>query len=74
MHAWLAALHLCAVRARRGEFVAERKAVMRAIDEAYTKGYLGKNACGSGIDFDLNVRRCVRLHVHSSDSVSCGSR
>ena len=24
-------------------------------DEAYAKGYLGKNACGSGYDFDLNV-------------------
>ena len=39
----------------RGEFVEERKAVMRAVDEAYKKGYLGKNACGSGYDFDLNV-------------------
>jgi len=28
---------------------------MRAIDEAYAKGYLGKNACGSGYDFDLQV-------------------
>lgn len=39
----------------RGEFVNERKAVMRAIDEAYKAGYLGKNACGSGYDFDLTV-------------------
>jgi hypothetical protein len=39
----------------RGEFVEERRAVMRAIDEAYAKGYLGRNACGSGVDFDLNV-------------------
>lgn len=39
----------------RGEFVNERLAVMRAIDEAYAKGYLGKNACGSGVDFDLNI-------------------
>jgi NADH dehydrogenase (ubiquinone) flavoprotein 1 len=39
----------------RGEFVNERLAVMRAIDEAYAKGYLGKNACGSGYDFDLFV-------------------
>jgi len=28
---------------------------MRAIDEAYKKGYLGRNACGSGYDFDLQV-------------------
>jgi hypothetical protein len=39
----------------RGEFVNERKAVMRAIDEAYAAGFLGKNACGSGYDFDLMV-------------------
>lgn len=39
----------------RGEFVHERKCVERAIDEAYAKGYLGKNACGSGYDFDLYV-------------------
>jgi NADH:ubiquinone oxidoreductase subunit F (NADH-binding) len=28
---------------------------MRAIDEAYKAGFLGKNACGSGYDFDLQV-------------------
>ncbi|GLI71372.1 hypothetical protein VaNZ11_016562 [Volvox africanus] len=39
----------------RGEFVNERLSVMRAIDEAYAKGFLGKNACGSGVDFDLMV-------------------
>lgn len=39
----------------RGEFVNERKAVMKAIAEAYQKGYLGKNACGTGYDFDLAV-------------------
>ena len=27
----------------------------RALDEAYAKGLLGKNACGSGYDFDLNI-------------------
>lgn len=28
----------------------------RAIDEAYKSGFLGKNACGTGVDFDLMVR------------------
>ena len=37
----------------RGEFYNERLAVENAIGEAYKKGYLGKNACGSGYDFDL---------------------
>lgn len=39
----------------RGEYVIERKAVERAIAEAYAAGYLGKNACGGGVDFDLFV-------------------
>ena len=39
----------------RGEFVNERKNLERAVKEAYEKGFLGKNACGSGIDFDLFV-------------------
>ena len=29
--------------------------MQRAIDEAYAKGLLGTNACGSHIDFDLFV-------------------
>ena len=39
----------------RGEYVNERLALMRAIDEAYEAGYLGQNACGSGYDYDLYV-------------------
>lgn len=27
----------------------------RAVKEAYDKGFIGKNACGSGIDFDVMV-------------------
>ncbi len=33
----------------------ERRNLERAIEEAYAKGYIGKNACGSGYDFDVNV-------------------
>ncbi|ODN72470.1 NADH-quinone oxidoreductase chain 1 [Methylobrevis pamukkalensis] len=39
----------------RGEFVRERERVQAAIDQAYEAGLLGKNACGSGWDFDLYV-------------------
>lgn len=46
---------LRAARAGRGEYYAERMAVERALAEAYAKGFLGRNACGSGYDFDLNV-------------------
>lgn len=37
----------------RGEFWQETKILDQAIAEAYAKGFLGKNACGSGIDFDV---------------------
>merc|ERR1712224_807798 len=39
----------------RGEYVNERLALERAIKEAYDAGFIGKNACGSGYDYDLYV-------------------
>ena len=39
----------------RGEYVNERLALERAVAEAYAKGFLGKDACGSGKDFDVYV-------------------
>jgi len=39
----------------RGEYVNERIALERAIKESYDAGLIGKNACGSGYDYDLYV-------------------
>jgi NADH-quinone oxidoreductase subunit F len=39
----------------RGEFHREAEALQRAIDEANAAGLLGKDACGSGWDFDVYV-------------------
>merc|ERR1711953_242727 len=41
----------------RGEFYVETSNVQVAIKEAYAAGLLGKNACGSGYDFDIFVQR-----------------
>lgn len=41
----------------RGEFVLGAQRVQAAIDEAYAKGYLGKNIFGSGYDIDIVVHR-----------------
>lgn len=38
----------------RGEFYNEASHVSKAIEEAYEAGLLGKNACGSGWDFDVH--------------------
>lgn len=39
----------------RGEFYRGKKLIRRAADEAYAKGYLGKNILGSGFSTDLTV-------------------
>merc|ERR1711975_148732 len=41
----------------RGEFVYEAEVLERAIQEAYAGGYVGKNASGSGYDFDVYLHR-----------------
>ncbi len=47
----------------RGEFYRETQALQRAIDEAYDNGLIGKNACGSGWDFDLYVHRGAGAYI-----------
>jgi len=39
----------------RGEFWHEINQMQQAVDEAYAKGFIGKNACNSGYDFDIVV-------------------
>jgi len=41
----------------RGEFWFEAQQLERAIAEAYEKGFIGKNSCGSGFPFDIYVHR-----------------
>ncbi|MCJ7422153.1 NADH-quinone oxidoreductase subunit NuoF [Sphingomicrobium astaxanthinifaciens] len=47
----------------RGEYIAEAEAMQRAIDEAYAAGLIGKNACGSGYDFDLFLHRGAGAYI-----------
>ena len=47
----------------RGEFVNEAKVLQAAIDEAYAAGLIGKNACGSGYDFDLYLHRGAGAYI-----------
>jgi NADH-quinone oxidoreductase subunit F len=49
----------------RGEFIRERERLQAAIDQAYEAGLIGKNACGSGYDFELY------LH-HGAGAYICG--
>eukprot|EP00760_Papus_ankaliazontas_P025302 PhM_4_TR2626/c0_g1_i1/m.87933/K03942/NDUFV1; NADH dehydrogenase (ubiquinone) flavoprotein 1 len=47
----------------RGEFYNEWRHVEEAIQEAYAAGFLGKNACGSGYDFDLYTHRGAGAYI-----------
>ncbi len=56
--------HACYIYIR-GEYVDERIALQKAIDEAYAAGLVGRNACGSGWDFDVYVH-------HGAGAYICG--
>jgi NADH-quinone oxidoreductase subunit F len=56
--------HVCYIYIR-GEYIREREALQAAIDECYDAGLLGRNAAGSGWDFDLY------LH-HGAGAYICG--
>jgi len=47
----------------RGEYYNEIQILQAAIDEAYEAGLLGKNACGSGYDFELYVHRGAGAYI-----------
>jgi NADH-quinone oxidoreductase subunit F len=49
----------------RGEFIQERWRLQAAVDEAYAAGLIGKNAAGSGYDFDVFVH-------HGAGAYICG--
>jgi len=49
----------------RGEYIREKESLQAAVDEAYDAGYLGKNVCGSGYDFDVFVH-------HGAGAYICG--
>jgi len=47
----------------RGEYIREAEVLQAAIDEAYAAGLIGKNACGSGYDFDVFMHRGAGAYI-----------
>ncbi|WP_033919941.1 NADH-quinone oxidoreductase subunit NuoF [Sphingomonas sp. 37zxx] len=47
----------------RGEYIREAETLFAAIAEAYDRGFLGKNACGSGYDFDVFAHRGAGAYI-----------
>ena len=54
--------HACYIYIR-GEFYNEASNIQLAIDEAYDAGLLGKNAAGTGWDFDLYLHRGAGAYI-----------
>lgn len=57
----------------RGEYANEAKMIQNAIDEAYSNGLLGKNACNSGYDFDLYLHRGAGAYICGEESALINS-
>ena len=47
----------------RGEFVTQARDLQRAVDQAYEKGYLGRNILGSGYDLELVLHRGAGAYI-----------
>ncbi|WP_191993024.1 NADH-quinone oxidoreductase subunit NuoF [Sphingomonas parva] len=47
----------------RGEFIREAETLFAAVQQAYDAGLLGKNAAGSGYDFDVFVHRGAGAYI-----------
>ena len=47
----------------RGEFFREAERLQGAIDEARDAGLIGRNACGSGYDFEIHVHRGAGAYI-----------
>lgn len=47
----------------RGEYYLESQRLEAAAEQAYAEGFLGKNACGSGYDYDLFIHRGAGAYI-----------
>ena len=60
--------HTCYIYIR-GEFYNEAVILQKAIDEAYDAMLIGKNACGTGHDFDVYVHRGAGAYICGEETV-----
>jgi NADH-quinone oxidoreductase subunit F len=64
--------HVCYIYIR-GEYYREAEVVQAAIDEAYAQGLVGKNACGSGYDFDIYVHLGAGAYICGEETALLNS-
>jgi NADH-quinone oxidoreductase subunit F len=47
----------------RGEYIREAEVLQAAIDQAYEAGLIGRNACGSGYDYEIYLHRGAGAYI-----------
>lgn len=57
----------------RGEMMREYAVLQRAVDEAYARGYLGKNILGTGIECHLTVHRGAGAYICGEETALLNS-
>ncbi|MBT8213244.1 MAG: NADH-quinone oxidoreductase subunit F, partial [Acidimicrobiia bacterium] len=57
----------------RGEYPRPARRVQAAIDEAYAKGYLGKNILGSGVNVELSVHLGAGAYICGEETALLNS-
>ncbi len=57
----------------RGEYYNESVVLQNAIDEAYEAGLIGKNACGSGYDFEVILHRGAGAYICGEETALLNS-
>lgn len=57
----------------RGEYYDEAVILQKAIDEAYSAGFIGKNACGTGYNFDVFIHRGAGAYICGEETALLNS-
>jgi NADH-quinone oxidoreductase subunit F len=52
----------------RGEYIKWIRMVQKAVDDAYARGYIGTNICGSGFSTELTVHRGAGAYICGEES------
>jgi NADH-quinone oxidoreductase subunit F len=57
----------------RGEMMREYQVLVKAVEEAYSRGYLGKNILGTGIEVQLTVHRGAGAYICGEETALLNS-
>ena len=57
----------------RGEMMREYVVLQKAVDDAYQRGYLGKNVLGTGLEFHLTVHRGAGAYICGEETALLNS-